>query len=50
MAKKFRKRTPEEKAEYQTPYAKAELLPLRPIRPGDEITSVVTLEEKERNP
>jgi acyl dehydratase len=38
--------SPEEKAEYQTPYAKAELLPLRPIRPGDEITSVVTLEEK----
>ena len=38
--------SPEEKAEYQTPYAKAELFPLRPIRPGDEITSVVTLEEK----
>jgi len=38
--------SPEEKAEYQTPYAKAELFPLRPIRPGDEITSFVTLEEK----
>ncbi len=38
--------SPEEKSEYQTPYAKAELLPLRPIRPGDEITSIVTLEEK----
>jgi acyl dehydratase len=38
--------SPEEKAEYQTPYAKAELFALRPIRPGDEITSVVTLEEK----
>src|SRR5689334_8111599 len=31
--------SPEEKSEYQTPYAKAELFPLRPIRPGDEITS-----------
>ena len=38
--------SPEEKAAYQTPYAKAELFPLRPIRPGDEITSVVALEEK----
>lgn len=38
--------SPEEKSEYQTPYAKAELLPIRPIRPGDEITSFVTLEEK----
>ena len=38
--------SPEEKAEYQTPYAKAELFPRRPIRPGDEITSIVTLEEK----
>jgi acyl dehydratase len=37
---------PEEKAEYQTPYAKAELFPRRPIRPGDEITSVVSLEDK----
>ncbi|MDP8924014.1 MAG: MaoC family dehydratase N-terminal domain-containing protein [Chloroflexota bacterium] len=37
---------PEEKAEYQTPYAKAELFPRRQIRPGDEITSVVSLEEK----
>jgi acyl dehydratase len=38
--------SPEEKSEYQTPYAKAELFPQRPIRPGDEITSIVTLEEK----
>ncbi|MFN8637481.1 MAG: MaoC family dehydratase [Chloroflexota bacterium] len=38
--------SPEEKSEYQTPYAKAELLPRRPIRPGDVITSTVTLEEK----
>src|SRR6266540_5550902 len=38
--------SPEEKSEYQTPYAKAELLPQRPIRPGDEITSTVTLEDK----
>jgi len=38
--------SPEEKSEYQTPYAKAELFPVRPIRPGDVITSVVTLEEK----
>src|SRR5918912_957923 len=38
--------SPEEKSEYQTPYAKAELFPTRPIRPGDEITSVVTLEDK----
>lgn len=38
--------SPEEKAEYQTPYAKAELFPQRPIRPGDEITSVVRLEDK----
>jgi acyl dehydratase len=38
--------SPEEKSEYQTPYAKAELFALRPIRPGDMITSVVTLEEK----
>jgi acyl dehydratase len=38
--------SPEEKSEYQTPYAKAELFALRPIRPGDVITSVVTLEEK----
>jgi acyl dehydratase len=38
--------SPEEKAEYQTPYAKAELFPSRPVRPGDTITSVVTLEEK----
>jgi 3-hydroxybutyryl-CoA dehydratase len=38
--------SPEEKSEYQTPYAKAELFPIRPIRPGDVITSSVTLEEK----
>jgi acyl dehydratase len=38
--------SPEEKAEYQTPYAKAELFPSRPVRPGDVITSTVTLEEK----
>src|SRR3954466_12050692 len=38
--------SPEEKSEYQTPYAKAELFPTRPIRPGDVITSSVTLEEK----
>jgi acyl dehydratase len=38
--------SPEEKAEYQTPYAKAELFPRRPIRPGDAITSVVSLEDK----
>ena len=38
--------SPEEKSEYQTPYAKAELFPRRPIRPGDEITSIVTLEDK----
>jgi 3-hydroxybutyryl-CoA dehydratase len=38
--------SPEEKSEYQTPYAKAELFPRRPIRPGDVITSFVTLEEK----
>ena len=38
--------SPEEKSEYQTPYAKAELFPGRPIRPGDAITSSVTLEEK----
>ena len=38
--------SPEEKAEYQTPYAKAELFPRRPIRPGDEITSIVSLEDK----
>jgi 3-hydroxybutyryl-CoA dehydratase len=38
--------SPEEKAEYQTPYAKAELFPKRPVRPGETITSNVTLEEK----
>src|SRR5437868_7609380 len=38
--------SPEEKADRATPYAKAELLFERPIRPGDEITSTVELEEK----
>lgn len=38
--------SPEEKSEYQTPYAKAELFPKRPVRPGDTITSSVTLEDK----
>jgi acyl dehydratase len=38
--------SPEEKSEYQTPYAKAELFPTCPVRPGDEITSIVTLEVK----
>jgi acyl dehydratase len=38
--------SPEEKSEYQTPYAKAELFPRRPVRPGDVISSDVTLEEK----
>ncbi|MCC7368068.1 MAG: MaoC family dehydratase [Chloroflexi bacterium] len=38
--------SPEEKAEYQTPYAKAELFPVRPVRPGDSITSFISLEEK----
>ena len=38
--------SPEEKSEYQTPYAKAEFFPGRPVRPGDLITSVISLEEK----
>ncbi|MGE3269695.1 MAG: MaoC family dehydratase [Chloroflexota bacterium] len=38
--------SPEEKSEYQTPYAKAQLFPRRPVRPGDEITSTVELEDK----
>lgn len=37
--------SPEEKRDRATPYAKAELLFQRPIRPGDEITSVVRLED-----
>jgi acyl dehydratase len=38
--------SPEEKADRATPYAKAELRFQRPIRPGDEITSTVELEDK----
>lgn len=38
--------SPEEKGLRATPYAKAELFWYRPIRPGDEITSVVRLEDK----
>jgi acyl dehydratase len=38
--------SPEEKAARATPYAKAEWFFTRPIRPGDEITSTVTLEDK----
>jgi acyl dehydratase len=38
--------SPEEKADRATPYAKSELRFLRPIRPGDEITSTVELAEK----
>src|SRR6266568_6096057 len=37
--------SPEEKGVRATPYAKSEVLWHRPIRPGDEITSVVRLEE-----
>jgi acyl dehydratase len=37
--------SPEEKGVRATPYSKAELFFTRPIRPGDEITSVVSLEE-----
>jgi|SRR5712691_9098721 len=37
--------SPEEKGVRATPYAKSELFFERPIRPGDEITSVVRLEE-----
>jgi acyl dehydratase len=37
--------SPEEKGVRATPYAKAELFFTRPIRPGDEITSVVSLED-----
>ncbi|MDQ6673229.1 MAG: MaoC family dehydratase [Chloroflexota bacterium] len=38
--------SPEEKADRATPYAKAEVFFHRPIRPGDEITSVVRLDDK----
>jgi acyl dehydratase len=38
--------SPEEKGERATPYAKSELFFQRPIRPGDEITSVVRLDDK----
>jgi acyl dehydratase len=37
---------PEEKGEYQTPYAKCELRLYRPIRPGDSVVSRVFLEDK----
>jgi acyl dehydratase len=38
--------SPEEKADRATPYAKAEIFFQRPVRPGDEIVSVVRLDEK----
>jgi acyl dehydratase len=38
--------SPEEKGLRATPYAKAELHFARPIRPGDEITSIVRLQDK----
>ena len=38
--------SPEEKGDRSTPYAKSELFFQRPIRPGDEVTSVVSLEDK----
>ena len=37
---------PEEKGEYQTPYAKCELRLERPIHPGDTVVSRVVLEDK----
>jgi 3-hydroxybutyryl-CoA dehydratase len=37
---------PEEKGEYQTPYAKCELRLYRPIHPGDTVISRVFLEDK----
>ncbi|MPZ42491.1 MAG: hypothetical protein GEV05_03635 [Betaproteobacteria bacterium] len=37
---------PEEKGEYQTPYAKCELRLYRPIHPGDTVASRVFLEDK----
>src|SRR5918911_201751 len=38
--------SPEEKADRATPYAKAEVFFQRPIRPGDEIVSVIRLDDK----
>ena len=38
--------SPEEKADRATPYAKAEVLFQRPVRPGDEIVSVIRLDDK----
>lgn len=38
--------SPEEKADRATPYAKSEIFFQRPIRPGDEITSVARLDDK----
>lgn len=38
--------SPEEKADRATPYAKSEIFFQRPIRPGDEITSIVRLDDK----
>jgi acyl dehydratase len=38
--------SPEEKLDRSTPYAKSEIRFRRPIRPGDQITSVVELAEK----
>jgi acyl dehydratase len=38
--------SPEEKGEYQTPYAKCELRFQRPVRPGDRVISTVVLEDK----
>jgi 3-hydroxybutyryl-CoA dehydratase len=38
--------SPEERADRATPYAKSELHFLRPVRPGDEITSSGELEDK----
>jgi len=38
--------SPEEKADCATPYAKSEIFFQRPIRPGDEITSVARLDDK----
>jgi acyl dehydratase len=37
---------PEEKGEYQTPYAKCELRLYRPIRPGETVVSRVFLQDK----
>jgi len=37
---------PEEKGEYQTPYAKCELRTQRPVSPGDTVVSRVFLEDK----